>query len=171
MVYFDIDGGNQAFGGMLPSDWDSPTPPPAGAPNLFAEQDDDAFGAVATDRLSFWAFHVDWANPANSTFGIDGKPSFYKDAEPFDSNLCGFSPCIPQPDTDQGLDQISDRLMYRLQYRNDVDGHETLVANHTVDADGNDHAGIRWYELHGNGVGHRQRRRVEHLSAGDLCAR
>src|SRR4029079_9338916 len=32
----------------------------------------------------------------------------------------------------------------------DADGHETLVANHTVDADGNDHAGIRWYELHGD---------------------
>ena len=43
--------------------------------------------------------------------------------------------------------------MYRLQYRNDVDGHETLVANHTVDVDGNDHAGIRWYELHGDGSG------------------
>jgi hypothetical protein len=36
--------------------------------------------------------------------------------------------------------------MYRLQYRN-FGTHETLVVNHTVDADGADHAGIRWYEV------------------------
>jgi len=39
-------------------------------------------------------------------------------------------------------------LMFRLQYRN-FDTHESLVTNHTVDA-GNDHAGIRYYELRRN---------------------
>jgi uncharacterized repeat protein (TIGR01451 family) len=33
-----------------------------------------------------------------------------------------------------------------LQYRN-FTTHESMVFNHTVDVDGNDHAGIRWYEL------------------------
>src|SRR5262249_18152152 len=66
---------------------------------------------------------------------------------PFDSNLCGFQAnCIPQPGTSRRLDAISDRLMYRLQYRNFGD-HESLVANHTVDVDGTDHAGVCWYEL------------------------
>ena len=41
---------------------------------------------------------------------------------------------------------MADRLMYRLQYRN-FGTHESLVVNHTVDADGTDHAGIRWYEI------------------------
>jgi hypothetical protein len=36
--------------------------------------------------------------------------------------------------------------MYRLQYRN-FGTHESLVVNQTVDADGQDHAGIRWYEV------------------------
>jgi len=36
--------------------------------------------------------------------------------------------------------------MYRLQYRN-FGTHETLVVNHSVDVDGTDRAGVRWYEL------------------------
>jgi hypothetical protein len=36
--------------------------------------------------------------------------------------------------------------MYRLQYRNYGD-YQMLLTNHTVDADGNDHAGIHWFEL------------------------
>ena len=36
--------------------------------------------------------------------------------------------------------------MYRLQYRN-FGSHQTLVVNHTVDVNGGDRAGIRWYEL------------------------
>src|SRR5205814_1563724 len=66
---------------------------------------------------------------------------------PFDSNLCGGAEaCIPQPGTTAKLDGLADRLMYRLQYRNFGD-HESLIVNHTVDADGTDHAGIRWYEI------------------------
>jgi hypothetical protein len=36
--------------------------------------------------------------------------------------------------------------MYRLAYRKFED-HESIVLNHTVDFDGADHAGIRWYEV------------------------
>ena len=67
--------------------------------------------------------------------------------------MCGFSrSCIPQPGTSQGLDAISDRLMHRLQYRN-FGAYSAIVANHTVDADGADHAGPRWYELRNTGSG------------------
>ena len=54
--------------------------------------------------------------------------------------------------------------MYRLQYRNFGD-HESLVVNHTVDADGTDHAGIRWYEVQ------ESRFIAGDLSAGHLRAR
>ena len=40
--------------------------------------------------------------------------------------------------------------MYRLQYRN-FGTHESLVVNHTVDVDGTDHAGVRWYEIRNPG--------------------
>ncbi len=42
------------------------------------------------------------------------------------------------------LDSLSDRLMYRLAYRNFGD-HETLLTNHSVAVGAG--AGIRWYEL------------------------
>jgi hypothetical protein len=150
MVYFDLYGVNPNFGGALPSDMDGPLPPPAGSPNYFVEVDDDNFGWTPIDRLSLWRFHVDWNNPANSSFGTNGEPDAVIDLTtigyPFDSDLCGYSAtCISQPGGSH-VDALSDRLMYRLAYRN-LGDHETLVLNHTVDVDGADHAGIRWYEL------------------------
>ncbi len=50
------------------------------------------------------------------------------------------------------LDAISDRLMYRLQYRN-FGTYQTLVTNHTVDVDNTDHAGVHWFELRDDGAG------------------
>ena len=141
MVYFDLSSVDPNLGGMLPSDLDGPAPPP-GAPNIYAQMDDDAQG-FATDRLQLWRFHVNWTTPAASTFT---GPSLLPVA-PFDSNLCaGSRACIPQPGTTARLDALPDRLMYRLQYRN-FGTHDSLVVNHTVDVDGTDHAGVRWYEI------------------------
>jgi len=149
MVYFDLYSVNPNFGGALPSDLDGPVPPPAGAPNYFVEMDDDAWG-WPSDQLKLWKFHVDWTDPSLSTFGLLGNPDHVIDLTaagyPFDSDMCGYSSyCIPQPGGTH-VDAVSDRLMYRLAYRNFGD-HETLVVNHTVDVDGLDHAGIRWYEI------------------------
>jgi len=146
--YFDLDLVNPNFGGMLPSDLDGAKPPPAGSPNYFVEVDDSSLIAPS-DALRIWEFHVDWTTPANSTFGFSGQPNTVLSTGAFDPNMCSSNPpvnCIPQPGTTRKLDAISDRLMYRLQYRN-FGTHESLVVNHTVDVDGADHAGIRWYEL------------------------
>lgn len=150
MVYFDLSSSlGPRFGGQLPADLDGTALPPAGAPNPFVEADDDV-GGFATDRLSMFEFHVDWANPAASTFS--GPTSI--DVAAFDSVFpCSDADgdgaarnCIPEKEG-PGLDAISDRIMYRLAYRN-FGGYETMVANHTVDVnDPEGHAGIRWYEL------------------------
>jgi hypothetical protein len=139
MVSFDLFGIDPNLGGMLPSDLDGQAPP-SGRPNHFVQIDDDASG-YSPDQLQIWQFKVDWSNTANSTFT---KKAALPVAA-FDSNLCGFNPCIPQPGGAAPLDALSDRLMYRLQYRNFGD-HESLAVNHTVDV-GLDHAGIRWYEI------------------------
>ncbi len=150
MVIFDLQSVNANFFGMLPSDVDGPAPPP-GTPNFFVELEPDEFG-WPSDQLSLWEFHVDWATPANSTFGVAGLPNATLPTAAFDPSMCGFSRnCIPQPGGTP-VDAISDRLMYRLQYRN-FGTHATLVTNHTVDVDGTDHAGIRWYELRDTGSG------------------
>jgi hypothetical protein len=50
------------------------------------------------------------------------------------------------------VDALSDRLMFRTQYRN-FGSYETLVSNHTADVDGTDHAGVHWFELRDTGSG------------------
>jgi subtilase family serine protease len=144
-VYYDLAPVDINLGGMLPADLDGQLPP-AGAPAYFAQVDDDAWG-VTPDQLQLWRFHVDWAAPGSSSFTRTAQLP----TAPFDSDLCGYSRhCIPQPGTAAKVDAVSDRLMYRLQYRN-LGTHEALVVNHTVDVDGADHAGIRWYEIRNPG--------------------
>ncbi|MEA3292208.1 MAG: CARDB domain-containing protein [Pseudomonadota bacterium] len=128
---------------LMPGDLDGP-PPPAGTPNFFLRQvDGDRFGG--RDRLEVFEFDVDWANPAASTvLQIADLPT-----APFDSVLCSatlLGACIPQPGVSQKLETLTVWPMWRAQYRN-FGTHEAMVTNHTVDANGNELAGIRWYEL------------------------
>lgn len=139
VVYFDM-AADGTLGGMLPSDLDGPNPP-AGAPNVYMQFDD------SPDQLQLWEFHADWGNPANATFTRRTPLA----TAAFDSNMCNYArACVPQPGTSAKLDAISDRLMYRLQYRN-MGGYEAWVVNHTVDVDGSDRGGIRWYEVRKTG--------------------
>ncbi|HKP51035.1 MAG TPA: S-layer homology domain-containing protein [Chloroflexia bacterium] len=115
--------------GILPSDLDGTTPPPAGSPNYFMEW-------FSTTNLGFYKFHVDWANTANSTF-----------TGPVMVPVTAFSSSVPgitQPGTSATLATLSDRLMYRVAYRN-LGTHESIVVNHTVNTGG--FGSIRWYEL------------------------
>ncbi|MFC2054308.1 hypothetical protein ACFLV7_08435 [Chloroflexota bacterium] len=142
MVIFDLYEVDGTLGGMLPADLDGPQPP-LGSPNPFAMMNDNTW----EDQLQIWNFSVNWASPSNSTFLFQVALS----TASFDSNMCNYSRnCIPQPGGNN-VDAISDRLMYRLQYRNFGD-HQSLVVNHTVDT-GGDLAGVRWYEMRKTGGG------------------
>jgi hypothetical protein len=125
-----------SFGGLLPSDLDGNTAPPSGAPNYFLN-----FGV---NSLNLWKFHVDWASPGNTT--LTGPANIPVAAF---SEACGGGACIPQIGTNQRLDSLGDRLMYRLAYRNFGD-HEALVVNHSVTAGSS--VGIRWYEIRSPGA-------------------
>jgi hypothetical protein len=145
MVYFDLYGVDPNLGGMLPSELDGAAPP-AGSPNYFVQVDDDAWG-YSPDQLQAWKFAVNWTSPSSSTFTLHRTLA----TAAFDSNMCSYArSCIPQAGTSTKLDAISDRLMYRLQYRN-LGTHDALVVNHTVDVSGNDRAGVRWYEVRNPG--------------------
>ena len=138
MVYFDLFSVDPNLGGMLPSDVDG-TSPPAGRPNYVMQFDDNP------DQMQIWAFTTNWTTPTASTFAKVTNLVL----PALDSGIsCGASQrdCIPQPNTLEKLDALNDRLMYRLQYRN-FGTHETFVTNHTVDVDGTNHAGVRWYEI------------------------
>jgi len=128
---------SSAYGGLLPSDLDGSTLPPAGSPNFFLN-----FG---TNSLNLWKFHVDFGTPANST--LTGPTNIPVAA--FTAACSGGGSCIPQPGTSQKLDSLADRLMYRLAYRN-FGTYQSLVVNHSVSVGGrgkNQPVGVRWYEL------------------------
>jgi hypothetical protein len=123
-----------SIGGLLPADLDGATLPPAGAPNYAL-----ALGAAA-NQLAFFAFHVDWTTPANST--LTG-PTNLTTAD-FTDACSPTGRCVPQSGTTELLDSLGDRLMFRLAYRNFGD-HEAMVVSHSINAGTS--TGVRWYEL------------------------
>ena len=128
---------------LMPSDFDGP-PPPAGTPNFFIRHVDGKLWG-GQDRLELFELAINWANPAQSTF----KLATQIPVAAFSALMCNdmFSGnCAPQPGTSEKLETLPAWIMWRLQYRNFGD-RETLVTNHTVNADGQNRAGIRWYEL------------------------
>jgi len=129
MVYLTLPASNNAYS-CLPSDCDGVFPP-LGTPNYYVYMND------GPDYLGVYEFHVDWTNTSNSTFS-----NFLQlPVNSFNDVLPG----IPQKGTSREAGTLSDRLMYRLQYRLFND-HWSMVVNHTVNV-GSNVAGIRWYEL------------------------
>jgi hypothetical protein len=129
---------------LLPADLDGATPPPMGAPAPFARAIDGTLWGGG-DRVEVFDFHVDWNNPGLSTF----TPNVTLPTT-FDANMCSgqnlFNNCVPQPGTATLLETLTNWSMQPLQYRN-FGTRDTLVFTHSVDENGSDHAGVRWYEL------------------------
>jgi hypothetical protein len=126
-----------SYASLLPADLDGNTPPPAGSPNFLIN-----FGS---NSLNQWKFHADFTNPANSTLTGPVKIPVAS----FTAACNGGGSCIPQPGTQNQLDSLGDRLMYRLAYRN-FGAYEAMVVNHSVRVSGSRNkqvVGVRWYEL------------------------
>ncbi len=138
-------GPNPNYGSLLPSELNlgGTLPPPAGAPNY-------VMSLGASGQLLLWPFHVDWANPANSTFPFDSPTTIPVAAFRNACNDTG-GVCVPQLGTTQRLDSVGERLMWRLNYRN-FGTHESLVLNHSVDVGVNGPTAIRWYEVRSPGA-------------------
>jgi hypothetical protein len=140
------------FQSLTPADVDGP-PPLTGARGIFMRhRDDERHNPPGTpdDFVEIFEFHVDWTNPANSTF-TGPKNIAITD---FSSEMCGFTAfsCFPQPGTNTKLDPLREVIMFRLQYRN-YGTHESLAGNFVTDADGEEdgdpleRGGVRWFEL------------------------
>ncbi|MFZ1220593.1 MAG: carboxypeptidase-like regulatory domain-containing protein, partial [Chthoniobacterales bacterium] len=134
-IYFNAGlTASQASSGMIPSDFYGITPPPAGAPNVFAIFTDDAFVGDTADAIRLFNFHADFAVPANSTFTERaGSPL---PVAAFDSRNPAGRADIEEPAPAAAadyIDSIGDRLMLRMMYFN-RGGTETLTTCHTVNA-------------------------------------
>ncbi|CAN5595963.1 hypothetical protein BH18VER2_BH18VER2_05710 [soil metagenome] len=123
---------------FLPADLDGSILPTAGAPNTFV-------GFPSGGQYTTYHFHADFATPSNSTFTTFATPP----AAAFTSLCPSTRSCVPESGvtSNNRLDGIGDRLMFRLAYRKFSDGHESVVGNFSVSAGGV--AGIRWFELRG----------------------
>ena len=130
------------FTSVLPADNDGDWAP-AGTPNYFVYFSDDAWGDDPVDRLKIWEFDVNWTWTFLSSLTLVQN----LDTDAFSSAFGGHNEgIIPQPGTSRKLAVVEKALMYRLQYRN-FGSYESMVCCHTVDVNGSNRAGIRWYEL------------------------
>ncbi len=145
--------------GMLPSDFDGLTPPPAGAvANVFSYPTSVTFGDPA-DGLRVFDFIPNYANPGLSTF-TERPESTYASPIPVaawdlrDPPGRGdiFQPA-PATGSANRLDSVASRIMHRLQYQN-LGGTENLISNITVNASGvtpnnatNYKAEVRYFQL------------------------
>jgi hypothetical protein len=144
-----------AFQALTPVDLDGATPPPSGAPFYAMRHRDDEVhnvnaNAAGQDFLELYEFRIDWSNPAQSS--MVGPKSL--SISEFDSDLNGLTSfsCIPQMGSNLRLDPLREVIMHRLPYRN-FGSHETIVGSFVTDVDGQDHAGVRWFELRRSGGG------------------
>jgi hypothetical protein len=118
------------YGSLLPADLDGGSAfAPSSTTGYFLD-----FG---NNSLKLWRFTPDFVTNNPSLVGPISIPA------------ASFSPacrgaCVPQPGTTQKLDTLSDRLMYRLAYRN-FGGYEAMVVNQSVTAGTS--IGVRWYEI------------------------
>ena len=132
MIFFDM---GTSVASLLPADNDG-IPAPPGAPGYFLE-------LRSTNGLNLFTVHADWNNTSNST--ITGPQVLATSS--YNSSLNQ----VVQKGTSQRLDDLSDRLMFRLQYRN-FNTYEAMVVCHSVNV-GDGRAGVRWYEMRDEGSG------------------
>lgn len=135
MQCHQLDSNN---GTLLPADLDGKTSPMQGNPEYFMT-------FSSPNSLKLFKYHVDFTTPSNSIF-----------TGPINIPVANFTiaclnqggVCAPQPHTNTTLDTLSDRLMFRLPYRQFLN-YSSMVATHTIKGKRGASA-IRWYEIRFN---------------------
>jgi hypothetical protein len=131
-VCFNVD--TVQLGLFIPADFDGTMPPATGTPDFFMNLN------WAAQRLGLYKFHVDFSNPANSTFVL----SALIPVKAF-TLACEFSECVTQPPPGVNIEPYSLYPAYRFAYRN-LNGVDTAVLTHTIDR-GDGVSAMRWYEI------------------------
>ena len=128
-IYFNRPSSTTArLGNVLPADLDGLRPPPTGAPNIFVGYSATEYGDTQ-DAVRLFDFHADFANPVNSTFTERSESPL---------PVAAFDPTSPegrfditQPAPGERLDANSDRINYRVAYRN-FGASDSLIFNQTA---------------------------------------
>jgi len=112
--------------------------------------DSPATGGVTLTQIHARFFHVDFANPANSTFGVGANhaPNAEITVNGFvDAFTNTTSYLVPQQGTSVKLDTLGDKIMTPVVYQN-RGGTESLWADQTVlENYPNGPTAVRWYQF------------------------
>ena len=143
---------------LEPADIDGTTAPPVGAPEYFVSLENPSAGQTTANFVNAWVFHVDWSNPANSTFTT---PPMHINVPSYTQGCLDLSNeydtlCVPEPSSAQTgvfIDSVGDRLMQRLAYRRFPAYQSWLVSGAVqVGSAPLSKTGIRWYEYRDKGA-------------------
>jgi len=125
-------------------------PPPAGRNEMVLAIDSPATGGVTLTQVHARFFHVDFATPANSTFGLGANhaPNAEITVNGFvDAFTNTTSDLVPQLGTSGKLDTLGDKIMTPVVYQNHS-GTESLWADQTVIENyPNGPTAVRWYQF------------------------
>lgn len=116
--------------------------PAAGTPCYFITDQVDY--TTGNNKVYLYKLHTDWNKPSNSTFTLD------KTFTVADYGLFSSDTEVPQPGTNQKLDLLHYRIMYRPYFRH-FQNYDDIVMARTIDDGGV--AAIRWYEFRNYGKG------------------
>jgi hypothetical protein len=141
---------------LIPADVDGTTAPPSGRDEYMVSIQNPTIDGSTTTSSTFnlWDFHLNWTNPALSTFTQSAvsvapyTPGCYDVKSPVQTV------CVPEPSTNstkESIDSVGDRFMPRFAYRN-FGAYESFLVSHDVQPGTSQQTGIRWYELRGSGT-------------------
>lgn len=130
---------NPLYGGMLVAGVEGSATPAAGT---------DAYAIALGDtnsELATWRFSPSFTD--TPTLAVTGPDSVTVATYNLPCSGSGGN-CVPQPGTNNRLDTLGERLMYRYVYRK-IAGQESLLVSHSVADATSGVTGVRWYELRG----------------------
>ncbi|MEO7538952.1 MAG: cohesin domain-containing protein, partial [Pyrinomonadaceae bacterium] len=140
---------------LVPASFRTGSAPPAGQPEWFMNINSSITPGTVENQVFVRRFHVDFATPSNSTFGIgaahgaDGIVTVNGFVDAFTSTA---SAIVPQNGTTAKLDTLGDKLMAPLVYQN-LGGVESIYSSQTVNnnQNGTGPTGIRWHKFNMTG--------------------
>lgn len=140
---------------LVPASFRTGSAPPLGQPEYLMAVNSSATSGTVENQVFAWRFHVDFATPANSTFGVGAAhtPDATVTVNNFVDAFVGASTnLVPQSGTASLLDTLGDKLMANLVYQK-LGATESLYATQTVNNNqgGTGPTAIRWYQFNVTG--------------------
>ncbi|NUO79068.1 choice-of-anchor D domain-containing protein [candidate division KSB1 bacterium] len=137
---FDLSTLNPDVEGYIAADLDGPAPP-SGTPGFIVGHNGGV--SLVHNELEVYKLDVDFTTPGNSSLSLASTIPVTQ----FDLNIG----TVPQPSPGGGLDALAQFTMHRATIRDFGSGQNfRMVLAHTVDANGANRAGVRWYEIRDN---------------------